>query len=53
VRAPIGAIRQPDEDAWVARTTAEIQAKLGPEAFAEARESGRSLDLEAAIQAAL
>jgi hypothetical protein len=53
VRAPIGAIRQPDEDARVSRTTEQIQGILDPASFRQARAAGRALDLEAAIQAGL
>ena len=52
-RAAAGAIRQPDETAWVEETTASLRSALGPEAFETARAEGVALPLEAAAERAL
>jgi predicted ATPase len=51
-RAPIGTIRQPDEDAWVERTSALLRASLGDDGFAAAVARGRERNLAEAISAA-
>ena len=52
-RAAAGAIRQPDETAWVEATTAALRAALGEEAFETAHADGAALALEAAVERAL
>jgi predicted ATPase/DNA-binding SARP family transcriptional activator len=52
-RTAAGAIRQPDETAWVEATIAALRAALGDEAFAVARADGAALPLEAAVERAL
>ena len=52
-RAAAGAIRQPDEAAWVEATTASLRSTLGEEAFEAARADGAALPLEAAVERAL
>ena len=52
-RAAAGAIRQPDETAWVEATTASLRAALGQEAFDAALADGAALPLEEAVERAL
>jgi predicted ATPase/DNA-binding SARP family transcriptional activator len=52
-RTAAGAIRQPDETAWVEATTASLRAALGPEAFEAALADGAALPLEDAVARAL
>ncbi|WP_051323838.1 BTAD domain-containing putative transcriptional regulator [Candidatus Solirubrobacter pratensis] len=52
-RAPIGAIRHPDEEGWVERTSARLRAALGDAAFESARAHGRERDLAEAVAAAI
>ena len=52
-RAAAGAIRQPDEAAWVEATTASLRSALGAEAFEAALADGAALPLEAAVERAL
>jgi hypothetical protein len=52
-RAAAGAIRQPDEAAWVEATTAALRATLGEEAFEAAHAEGAAFPLEAAVERAL
>jgi predicted ATPase/DNA-binding SARP family transcriptional activator len=52
-RAAAGAIRQPDENAWVDATTESLRAALGPEAFEAALADGAVLPLEDAVERAL
>jgi predicted ATPase/DNA-binding SARP family transcriptional activator len=52
-RSAAGAIRQPDETAWVEATTASLRTALGDEAFEAARADGAELPLEAAVERAL
>ncbi len=52
-RTAAGAIRQPDETAWVDATTASLRAALGAEAFEAALADGAALPLEAAVERAL
>jgi predicted ATPase/DNA-binding SARP family transcriptional activator len=52
-RAAAGAIRQPDETAWVEATTAALREALGPPAFEAAVAEGAALALEDAVERAL
>jgi hypothetical protein len=52
-RAAAGAIRQPDETAWVEATTASLRTALGREAFEAALADGAALPLEEAVERAL
>jgi predicted ATPase/DNA-binding SARP family transcriptional activator len=52
-RAAAGAIRQPDETAWVEATTASLRVALGGEAFETALADGAALPLEDAVERAL
>jgi hypothetical protein len=52
-RAAAGAIRQPDETAWVEATTASLRASLGEQAFEAAHADGAALPLESAVERAL
>ena len=52
-RAAAGAIRGPDEAAWVEATTASLRSALGAEAFEAALADGAALPLEAAVERAL
>ena len=52
-RAAAGAIRQPDETAWIEATTASLRDALGDEAFEAARADGAALPLEIAVERAL
>ncbi len=52
-RAPIGAVRHRDEDAWVERTRARLRAALGDDGFAAALARGHRMSLTDAIAAAL
>ncbi len=53
LRAAAGAMRQPDEEAWVRETEGALRAALGPEAFDAAREAGEGLALADAIELGL
>ena len=52
-RTAAGAIRQPDETAWVDATTTSLRSALGAEAFEAALADGAALPLEAAVERAL
>ena len=52
-RAAAGAIRQPDETAWVEATTASLRAALGSATFGAALADGAALPLEDAVDRAL
>ncbi|HEX5618249.1 MAG TPA: BTAD domain-containing putative transcriptional regulator [Solirubrobacteraceae bacterium] len=52
-RTAAGAIRQPDETAWVEATTASLREALGPQAFAAAFADGAAMPLEDAVDRAL
>jgi hypothetical protein len=52
-RAAAGAIRQPDETAWIEATTAGLRTELGLEAFEAALAAGAGLPLETAVERAL
>jgi predicted ATPase/DNA-binding SARP family transcriptional activator len=52
-RTAAGAIRQPDEIAWVEATTSSLRATLGAEAFEAAHAEGAELSLETAVERAL
>jgi tetratricopeptide (TPR) repeat protein len=52
-RAAVGAIRAPDEDAWVDELTTSLRAALGDDAFATELGAGRALAPAEAIAAGL
>jgi hypothetical protein len=52
-RAAVGAIRAPDEDAWVDELTTSLRAALGDDAFATELGAGRVLAPAEAIAAGL
>jgi predicted ATPase/DNA-binding SARP family transcriptional activator len=52
-RAAVGAIRAPDEDAWVEDLIASLRATLGDDEFAAARQAGRALLPDEAIASGL
>ena len=52
-RTAAGAIRQPDETAWVEATIASLREALGPDAFEAALADGAALPLEGAVELAL
>ena len=52
-REAVGAARQPDEEAWVAKVKATLREALGEEAFAQAVRAGGVLSLTAAVARAV
>ena len=52
-REAVGAARQPDEEAWVAKVKATLRDALGDEAFAQAVRAGGVLSLTDAVARAV